>query len=86
MKTSTLTRLLFITTVLALAACGSGGKVGDACATAGAMADECGDGAVCTQEGTALVCAKLCAQQSDCASTEACNGVSGSDLKSCQPK
>lgn len=78
-------RWFWIVMTLAFAGCGSGDKVGDTCTTAGALADQCGDDAVCTPEGTALVCAKICTLQSDCASNEACNGVTGS-VKSCQPK
>ena len=73
--------------ILALTACGSstGDKIGDPCQTEGSLSEECGDGAVCTPEGTALVCLKICDKQEDCAADEACNGLTG-NTKSCQPK
>jgi hypothetical protein len=71
--------------VFALAACGSSsGAVGDPCHTEGATTDECGDTAVCTPEGTELVCLKICEKQEDCGAGETCNGLTG-NLKSCQP-
>jgi hypothetical protein len=72
---------------LALVACGGQAELGEACETASATTEECVDGAVCTNEsGGGFVCRKLCTEQSQCAGSEACNGISGSGLKSCQPK
>jgi hypothetical protein len=69
-----------------LAACGGGAKVGEACTTSGAT-DECESGAVCVSNAsTTPVCLKSCTQASECASTEDCNGVSGSNVKACRPK
>ena len=69
-----------------LTACGGGAKVGDACTTSGST-DECESGAVCVSNAsTTPVCLKSCTQASDCASTEDCNGVSGSSAKACRPK
>ena len=48
--------------------------------------DECETGAVCTNVSDALTCRKVCTDQTQCASTENCNGVSGTSTKSCQPK
>ena len=67
-----------------LVGCGGEADVGEECDTSGAE-DECVEGAICTAEGEAAVCRDLCADQADCASGEACNGVSGSNIKSCQP-
>ncbi|APR83541.1 Hypothetical protein A7982_08890 [Minicystis rosea] len=81
-----MTRAFFITAfIFAIAGCGGSGAIGDTCATTGATTNECGDDAVCTPVGTALVCAKICTAQEDCADDENCNGLTG-NLKSCQPK
>lgn len=71
---------------LAVAACASSAPdVGEKCDKAGDVA-ACVDTALCTNESSgALTCRKRCTVQTDCASTEACNGVSGTNLKSCQP-
>ena len=71
---------------LAMAACAtSTPDVGDKCDKAGDVA-ACVSTALCTNESSgALTCRKRCTAQSDCASTESCNGVSGTNLKSCQP-
>jgi hypothetical protein len=72
--------------MLALTACGGGGgSIGEACETAGATTEECGDGAVCTPVGTQLSCAKICERQEDCGADEACSGLTG-NIKSCQPE
>lgn len=59
-------------------------ELGEECDEAGDP-DACEDGALCTNEESGAVCRKLCREQEDCASGEACNGVSNTDLKSCQP-
>jgi hypothetical protein len=58
--------------------------VGEDCDEAG-NADECADGALCTNEDDGAVCRTLCVEQEDCPAGHACNGVSGTNLKSCQP-
>ncbi|MCO4763936.1 MAG: hypothetical protein KC502_20650 [Myxococcales bacterium] len=74
--------LLFSVSLLACAS----SEIGDACDTSGA-ADECVEGAICTQINSGdNVCRKTCTADTDCGSEEACNGVSGSSTKSCQPK
>lgn len=79
-------RWLFVL-CLALPACGGQAEIGEACETASATTDECVDGAVCTNEsGGGFVCRKLCTEQAQCAASEGCNGISGSSLKSCQPR
>lgn len=71
-------------TILALG-CASA-EIGDTCDTSGSK-DECVDGAICTQiSGGSNVCRKSCTADTDCESTEQCNGVSGASTKSCQPK
>ena len=66
-------------------ACAS--DVGEACDTAGAE-DECVDGAICVQaiSGQDPTCLVTCTDDAQCASTEACNGVEGSNIKACRPK
>jgi hypothetical protein len=60
-------------------------EIGEECDEAGST-DECVDGAICTNTGEDAVCRALCVEQEDCKGGEACNGVSGSNLKSCQPE
>ena len=70
---------------ISVAACGGKGEIGESCDTPSAT-DECVDGAVCTNEsGDNRSCRKLCTDQAQCAANEGCNGISGSNLKSCQP-
>jgi hypothetical protein len=67
----------------ASAGCGSPG-LGETCDKAGAT-DACEDGLVCTNESDRNVCRQLCTDQAQCAAGLGCNGVSGTNLKSCQP-
>ncbi|MBK9263371.1 MAG: hypothetical protein IPM54_26650 [Polyangiaceae bacterium] len=70
-----------------LPACG-GAEIGEACETRGSQ-DECVDDAICDLKGTdetEPVCLKVCNDASECAATEDCNGVSGSNIKACTPK
>lgn len=79
-----LTRLaLLVALASAFTACG-GAEVGESCDEAGST-DECVDDAICTNEDGRAVCRILCAEQVDCPVDHSCNGVSGSNLKSCQP-
>jgi len=66
---------------------GCASDIGEACDTAGAE-DECVEGAICEQavSGQAPTCRATCTDDSQCASTEGCNGVEGSNLKACRPK
>lgn len=64
-------------------ACG-GPEVGEECDEVGSST-ECEDGAVCTNHGDEAVCRSRCAEQDDCPPGFACNGVSGTNVKSCQP-
>jgi hypothetical protein len=64
-------------------ACGDA-DIGEECDDAGET-DECVDGAVCTNDGEGSVCRALCLEQEDCPNDEACNGIEGTSLKSCQP-
>jgi hypothetical protein len=64
-------------------ACG-GSEVGEPCDEAGST-DECEDGAICTNEESGAVCRLQCKETHECPAQHACNGVSGSNLKSCQP-
>jgi hypothetical protein len=67
-----------------LGGCG-GAEVGEACDDVGST-DECVDDAVCTnEEGEGAACRLLCDEHADCPEDHDCNGVSGSNRKSCQP-
>jgi hypothetical protein len=70
---------------LFIAGCGKS-DVGEECDESGAT-DECVDGAICTNQsdGDDPVCRTLCVDQEDCPKGQACNGVSGTNQKSCQP-
>lgn len=73
--------------LVTVSGCSSQAGIGESCETKGATTTECVDGAVCEANATgAPVCLKLCTVQTDCASNEACNGVSGGSLHACQPK
>ena len=69
--------------VLVLAGCG-GAEVGESCDDVGST-DECVDKAICTNEGDGAVCRALCEEKADCPQNHGCNGISGSNRKSCQP-
>lgn len=81
-------RNYLITLVLALTASGcasDGAAVGEKCETP-SNTDQCVDGAVCTNDSGGVFCRLLCNDKSKCGANENCNGISGSSLKSCQPK
>jgi hypothetical protein len=79
-----------VTAVLALApACGGGAEIGEACEEAGITDGECTDGAICgkaTDSNETLTCLKICSAAAECAGTEDCNGVEGSNIKACRIK
>jgi len=64
--------------------CGAA-EIGEACDTSGSV-DECVEGAICCAEAGQQSCYKICTDQTECSATESCNGVAGSNIKSCQPK
>jgi hypothetical protein len=68
---------------LALVGCGAS-EIGESCDTGGS-ADECVDGAICTNESDGNVCRLICETQDDCPMNYSCNGVTGGSTKSCQP-
>lgn len=68
---------------LLLGGCGSA-EIGEECDDIG-KADECEDGAICTNEASGGVCRAVCAETTDCPANHTCNGVSGTNVKSCQP-
>lgn len=70
--------------LFSLTACGTA-DVGEECDGAGST-DDCVDGAICTNENDKNVCRVICVDDTNCAGTEACNGVTGTPVKSCQPK
>lgn len=69
--------------LLLTVACGSA-EIGEECADPG-ESGECEDGAVCTNEGNGGICRAGCDDTADCPPAHTCNGVSGTNLKSCQP-
>lgn len=75
--------LLLLLLLLPLTACG-GAEIGESCDDVGST-DECVDHAVCTNEDDASACRALCEEHEDCPPAHSCNGVSGNNLKSCQP-
>jgi len=64
--------------------CGSS-DVGEECDDIG-DSDECEDHAICTNEDGHGVCRWMCENDDHCASDHECNGVAGTNVKSCQPK
>ncbi|MEY3012482.1 MAG: hypothetical protein RIT45_1217 [Pseudomonadota bacterium] len=77
--------LLTLAATVALVGCASA-EIGDSCDTSGS-AGECVDGAICTQISDGNnVCRATCTADTDCGTNEQCNGVGGSNKKTCQPK
>jgi hypothetical protein len=68
--------------------CGGEAAQGEECGESGADG-ECEEGSVCAKESDSsevLVCLKVCTDDAQCQSTEACNGVEGSNIKGCRLK
>ena len=85
MRSNRLSSLLVLVGALGL---GCAADIGESCDKSG-DASECVDEAICTADpkGSGNTCRKRCSSDSECnAATEACNGVSGTNIKSCQPK
>jgi hypothetical protein len=80
-----LRRLFVVLGLLGAFACSGEAEVGEECDTAGST-DECVGGAVCTNDSGGRRCRRVCNDDTQCAASEACNGVSGTNIKSCQPK
>lgn len=62
--------------------------IGEDCDTEGSS-DECVDGAICGKRSDSdakPICLKVCSADTDCASGENCNGVTGSSAKACRIK
>ena len=68
------------------AACSSRADVYQACPVSG-RTDDCVDGAICAKaaNGT-LICQILCKDGAACPAGTDCNGVDGTNVKSCHPK
>lgn len=62
-----------------------GGYCTRGCFTEGTDQD-CPSGSICTASGLGLICANTCGSQGDCRDEYECNGVSGTDVKSCRLK
>jgi hypothetical protein len=79
--------LLCILSLAAPLGCGPT-EVGDDCDEVGDP-DECEDGAICTNVSDSNndgVCLWICDNNDHCPADHECNGVSGTNTKSCQPK
>jgi hypothetical protein len=86
---ATVRKLLPLTVLLLLLPLGCGpNEVGEECDEVGDT-DDCEDGAICTNVGDSNeegICYWICEDHPQCAATQQCNGVSGTNLKSCQPQ
>jgi hypothetical protein len=76
--------VLAVASLFLVTACGDP-EVGEECEEVGS-ASECEDGAVCTNTGGERICRARCTEQEQCPPGYACNGVSGTNSKSCQPE
>jgi hypothetical protein len=63
---------------------GCAGEIGEACDKSGAVS-ECVDSAICTTDSRGTYCRQRCTDTAQCVVPEQCNGVSGTNIKSCQP-
>ena len=78
--------LLLLTSAAGSFACGGASEIGDPCTNEGDTS-ECESGAVCAKNVSDVIqCLTICTDKSQCASTEDCNGITGSSLKACRPK
>jgi hypothetical protein len=75
--------MLVLLSLVLTTACGDP-EIGEECDDVGSST-ECEHGAICTQESGQAICRASCVEQEDCPPAYACNGVSGTNLKSCQP-
>ena len=73
--------------VLPLAVACGGADIGEECEEGGST-DECVSGGVCTNDSEGLRCREICDTDADCENTTdwSCNGITGTSIKSCQPK
>ena len=82
-------KLPMLCILLALVPLGCGKTdVGDDCDEVGDTS-ECVDNAICTNEGDNTnqgTCRWICSGDADCSVGSECNGVAGTNIKSCQPK
>jgi hypothetical protein len=68
-------------------ACSGESKLGEECDEPGKTEDVCESGGVCGKQSTgATLCLKICTDDANCASTEECNGVEGTNVKGCRLK
>jgi hypothetical protein len=63
----------------------AGGFCSRGCDLQGSIAN-CPDGTICSPFGDRLLCAPICQAQGDCREGYECNGLSGTEVKSCRPK
>lgn len=83
-------RAIFVTVAAAFTlvlACSGESKLGEECDEPGKTEDVCESGGVCgKQTGGAVICLKQCTDDTNCAATENCNGVEGTNVKGCRLK
>jgi hypothetical protein len=59
-------------------------EIGEECDGIGST-DDCDEGAICTNEEGRGICRLLCTETVQCPAAHTCNGISGTNFKSCQP-
>ena len=60
-------------------------EIGEECDGVGST-DDCDEGAICTNEEGRGICRQLCTETVQCPAAHTCNGIAGTNLKSCQPE
>lgn len=63
----------------------AGGFCSKGCAMLGSEQD-CPGGTVCSPHNNQQLCAPICETKAECRADYECNGITGSDKKSCRPK
>jgi hypothetical protein len=80
-----LPRALALLLLLGTFGCSGEAELGEECDTSGST-DECVSNAICSDDAGGRRCRRICKDDAECAASEACNGVSGTNIKSCQLK
>lgn len=83
LRRAALAGVFALASVFLVTACGDP-EIGEECDDPGSSI-ECEHGAVCTTQHGQSICRARCVEQEDCPPAYACNGVTGTNLKSCQP-
>jgi hypothetical protein len=83
LRRGALASVFALCSLIVVTACGDP-EIGEECDDVGSTI-ECEHGAICTNQNGQAICRARCVEQEDCPPAYACNGVSGTNLKSCQP-